>query len=753
MLNSVTLHIPSIPCYDNPVEISDLKKINIFYGLNGVGKTTFSQYFQSLKTPKDIYQQCSPNTLEEFEVLVFNGDFRETEFLQKNEGLSTIVTLSKPNVNTTNAIEEKKKELQGLEEDENNENCIKSLEKQCAAKNAELTALEDRTKNNVWKAKDKNFQTTASQTAFRNMVSGTGNSKELFLNRVKQTQVIEPFESLTLDESIQKVVKEYQELSSNQSPKKDDYALLSTLFDDIKTDEHFQLLKTPLLGSENSFLKETIQTFNHPDWLAEGLTNYLQATDSNQCPFCTQAIEEELKSKLLAHLDASYKETQTKIKTLEKRYQEYFDLVSTELTILKSYSFINKDKVTSLESLLEKNSGRLKTKIKEPSRSISLEDTDTLVNELNEQIKKESTQNKAFNEALKNKIEIQTKLKNQLWGLLKKEHEKTFHDYNTKQTELNQEKTLLENQKKECNTRIATLKTEIKNLEQQMEDLETAVNNINANLLNIGMTGFQLKHTAKGRYEIIRDGTDSNTPANYKTLSEGEKTIITFLYFLEKCKERSTKSKIVVIDDPISSLSFQAVFDVSRLIHQCFIKGKQLHTSYKQLFILTHHLVFYTELIRAKVNQKDNTAYYRITKSDNKTEFHLLEKDSIKNHYEALWEILKDYKQNIDSVTSKESLVIPNIMRQILETFTGVYYKNDKLENLKLPESTLYGLGRYLDTGSHHDRILQGIEPLDVTVFFTDFEEFFELNRHTEHYNCMMGITSDREKLEALLNN
>ena len=153
MLNSVTLHIPSIPCYDNPVEISDLKKINIFYGLNGVGKTTFSRYFQSLQNlnSDSPYQQCKPNTLNDFEVLVFNGDFRETEFLHKEiEGLNTIITLSKPNVDNTKAIEAKKNELQTLAENEHNENGLEFLSNKLDNKNSESLTLKTDTEEKVW---------------------------------------------------------------------------------------------------------------------------------------------------------------------------------------------------------------------------------------------------------------------------------------------------------------------------------------------------------------------------------------------------------------------------------------------------------------------------------------------------------------------------------------------------------------------------------------------------------------------------
>lgn len=57
----------------------------------------------------------------------------------------------------------------------------------------------------------------------------------------------------------------------------------------------------------------------------------------------------------------------------------------------------------------------------------------------------------------------------------------------------------------------------------------------------------------------------------FKTLSEGEKNFISFLYFYQLCLgtdniDRSSKKKIIVIDDPVSSLDSQALFIVTTLI-------------------------------------------------------------------------------------------------------------------------------------------------------------------------------------------
>lgn len=59
----------------------------------------------------------------------------------------------------------------------------------------------------------------------------------------------------------------------------------------------------------------------------------------------------------------------------------------------------------------------------------------------------------------------------------------------------------------------------------------------------------------------------------------------------ENCCETINK-KIVVIDDPISSLSHIWVFNVGQLIREEFFKSD----NYEQIFVLTHNLYFFYEL-------------------------------------------------------------------------------------------------------------------------------------------------------------
>ena len=75
------LSLKNVATYNEPgIEISDLKKINFFYGANGSGKTTISNFIH--EPDGSIFSECKL-TWEggiKLSTLVYNKDFRERNF-------------------------------------------------------------------------------------------------------------------------------------------------------------------------------------------------------------------------------------------------------------------------------------------------------------------------------------------------------------------------------------------------------------------------------------------------------------------------------------------------------------------------------------------------------------------------------------------------------------------------------------------------------------------------------------------------
>ena len=79
-------------------------------------------------------------------------------------------------------------------------------------------------------------------------------------------------------------------------------------------------------------------------------------------------------------------------------------------------------------------------------------------------------------------------------------------------------------------------------------------------------------------------------------LSEGERNLVAFAYFVTKLEDVHTKSTkpIIWIDDPISSLDSNHIFFIFSLIDQHVVAKEQ----WTQFFISTHNLDFLRYLKR-----------------------------------------------------------------------------------------------------------------------------------------------------------
>ncbi|MBF7049286.1 AAA family ATPase, partial [Campylobacter volucris] len=306
------------------------------------------------------------------------------------------------------------------------------------------------------------------------------------------------------------------------------------------------------------------------------------------------------------------------------------------------------------------------------------------------------------------------------------------------------DKQALDKENKTIKDDIQNIENTIKEKQRKVVNIQEAVDKINNYLKDLGILDFYIKaqDDEKQEYIIVREGDDK---PSFKTLSEGEKTLISFLYFLQLCQGKKEKNevildKIIVIDDPISSLSFNYVYDIAQLIKHTFFKN----TSYKQIFILTHNLYFYHEFFKIikKEDRENNVSSFRIFKNQNNYSCISALDNEILNDYQAYWQILKDYKQQ-----KVHKAIIPNTMRNILENFIGFVYAKKLIDIINeyfandIQHKAFY---RYINRESHSDieNILDAKE-IDINMFFQAFENFFKKLNHEEHYKKMMGKNND----------
>ena len=115
-------------------------------------------------------------------------------------------------------------------------------------------------------------------------------------------------------------------------------------------------------------------------------------------------------------------------------------------------------------------------------------------------------------------------------------------------------------------------------------------------------------------------------------------------------------------------------------------------------------------------------------------------KNSIQNEYQSLWQILKDAKEE-----KVNKIIIPNIMRNILEYYFGFVHRTDSLQNelTKLAKdennSDFRAFYRYINRGSHSDSVnITDMGDIDPDKYLKQLKSIFSATGDEKHYAKMM---------------
>ena len=151
-------------------------------------------------------------------------------------------------------------------------------------------------------------------------------------------------------------------------------------------------------------------------------------------------------------------------------------------------------------------------------------------------------------------------------------------------------------------------------------------------------------------------------------------------------------------------------------------------------------MFFFHELYRHFKNEPDNKSYefFRVVK-DESSKVSAMGFEDIKNDYQSYWSLLKDARDgNVSTV------ILPNIMRNILEHYYSFVHKSDhlrkELTKLENEDEAFKPFYRYINRGSHSDAInLTDMGVMDGTKFLDKFKDVFVRTGFVEHYNAMMA--------------
>jgi wobble nucleotide-excising tRNase len=714
--------IKNCATYKKEEKLESDKRFNFIYGLNGSGKTTISMFLQKKDMYEEKYKDCSIECtpkIEDYKFLIYNQQFVTENFydLPSQKG---IFSLSKENKEAKEEIDKANKETENLKTKKAKE------EEDKKGKNDALSDVYKTCLEEVWAEKEKN-----KNKEVYDFFEGYKNDKKKLLDKLIN---LEPDKKTLRD--IKDINTEIEYLSSHNS----DYIEIIRLKNfDMSGVEKNEIWQKQIVGSKNSSFSELLEKLGNSDWVKNG-KDYVNK-DSDKCPFCQQPIEgNHLQEELTNYFDETYSNDILTLSSILEKYKTY----SSEMTecelfnkeiILKEIKNEYQEKYHDLRKLIEENLTNINKKKLYPSIQVSLEETSSAFTSLNEVINRANTLIADFNKKVDNKKAEMEKLNQSFWNSFRCSCDGNISKYLKKKKSIELECKKIQNNIDDLDRKIIEQKKIITNQQKNVINVQESIDHINLNLVNLGIDGFQIEKAEGDLYEIRRK--ENKDEKVFRTLSEGEKTMISFLYFVELCKGKGSaneaeKKKIVVIDDPISSMSNQYIFNVSCLIKQEFL-GKS--SDYAQMFVLTHNLYFFTEIRKNVQNKEDDMKMFRIYKNEEGSHIKVMQKDEIQNDYQSYWSIIKDPKC--------PPIMMANCMRHIVEYFFGFVTKQPLkilFSEKKLDVNSYKAFYRYINRESHSDiENISDFKDFDYDEFKKCFQSLFIELGYEEHYKKMMN--------------
>ena len=722
MISKIVLN--GVASYKKEAVLDTDKKVNLLYGLNGTGKSTFSEFLYNRIGAR--FSQCRIEGIEENDtVLVYNQKFVQDTFYER-EGIHGIFTLSKGNADAQKVIDTKSDEVKKLIEQKR-----KIEEKMTKDEDKYIGEIEKYMKQ-VWKIKKKY---TKGDRALEFCLDGLKGNKDTLFKHIVSLEKPEG----ELDYSVDDLMKEAQQLKGEAQSRQP----LSKVLINVEDIEQSELLSKVIVGNKNSSVASLIEMLGNSDWVNTGIKYVHIDGEKGVCPFCQQkTITQNFLEQINAYFDESYNRDKFQIEQMISRYDEEIKKATDFFNAIKDDSFLEKNKVeieslsANLISVLEQNLNTLREKAKTPSIQVSLQSISKIIESINSIIKNANNEITLYNQRIADIKGSKSKIKDRFWKLMRQEYNSVIELYATNEKSYEQS---VKNARKELQTKTSEINTNTALIEENRKktvNIDEAVENIKNGLIDIGITDFTIEKYSEEEalYRLKREDSDEDV---FKTLSEGEKMVISFLYFIELCKgestaERGSNKKIVVIDDPISSLSHIYVFNIGRLIHEEFLMTKK----YDQLFILTHSLYFFYELTNINhEKRKETQKLFRICKNTESSYFEDMKYEDIQNDYQAYWHIIKDEKQ--------APALIANCMRNVMEYFFNFVEKQDFAQVFQRPELQeirYMAFNRYMNRESHSKgQNIFDIKEFDYDSFREAFKKVFETEGYIEHYNKMIG--------------
>lgn len=655
--------------YNKPVDIQEFGIKNLIYGWNYSGKTTLSRLFAQLeaKTVNPDLSGC------EFSFVTDNNTITEKNFTQCNISVRVF------NSDFIKA---------NLHFDGESFNPILLLGKESEEAQREINKLGARIKrsDSVQRKLNGEIETLTSRIAL---------AKTEAAKFIRQRLKIDPYTATHLGQDMQPVSRldsqllMEQELSNaielgltpdSKRPTSVDVLHASPAIEELHKEAIMVLAATPSFSNTLKHLEENPAIER---WVQSGL--HLHPT-SETCEFCGNVLPPDRLEALRTHFSkdlanhqekidgllervkaAEFKLTWPKAAELNPQFRDSYNLAISVLpTAINAFNQAVKKLANEVQCKVNDSRRPMNPSPLAPGLEVAITDAVAAVNTIIKQ-----------NNELASNF---TKAKADSLRKAKYHYVQQFID--------DQNAAGLEVKKERQATRCSRLKAynaqlqpEISRLQAEISQAQQGRERINERLASmLGSEAVQIKvvkdPAGQDRFQLFRkNGTTA------KNLSDGERTAIAFSYFLTKLQEITPadfKETIVYIDDPISSLDGNHIFQVTAAIRTLFFtqqdKNTPWQTTCKQLFVSTHNFEFFNLLREIKpVASKQGARLFlikRIAEKSSTLENMPVSLARYQSEYHFLFEVIHRYNQAPDKTAHDVLMLLPNAMRRFIELYT-----------------------------------------------------------------------------------
>ena len=727
------------PCFGNDESLSDLAAVNYVFGPNGSGKTTISQSLATVGADDSHVRWVTGRQT----VKVYNRDYVRNAFTNADGEERGVFLLGEDSGDTFAQIEELEKQC------EKTKKRIRTRQEHIRDEEASLAGRRNELAGKVWERR------SVIPEIIKHEMTGLNGSRakclELVLDKAREfpERGEEAFESLVskVEAAFSKTVSERDSITQAPAVSWDEDALKAAL-------------SAPIIGSSDVPLAEMIEQLGISDWVQQG-AGHLDGQEGSPvlCPFCQQVAPEDLSGQLASIFDDTYQRKRDEIEAFQRDTAE----VAGSLAAYKDKNLkalqdtVDSSEVdlvfAAVEVGIERISTSVEHKLLKPSDVVDVDSVAAYFSALKSVVETANGSIGDANAIVRNRKEQRPVILNAAWQEFVRGHlgdlvNAFFADEKKSKTKTDGLAIGIEKQE----GLLRDFEAELRGLRAQTTSSEATIQTINDLLAMSQFHSFKLEKARRTNdgYRIIRDGGEL---ADVNTLSEGERTFITFLYFFHSLSEvrqdGETETVSAVIDDPVSSLDGDIMFVVSALTRE-LIRGvrKGQRGRVSQVILLTHNTRFHNEVsYEHKGEESSKIKFYRIRKyspEPNRIE-DCGQKNPIRSAYQELWDEVATARKRPDSPMPW----LPNVLRRILESYF----------------STLGGQGNLYEIGqdlvstqrAHHDALIAWSHSGSHTIVDAEvysqpsssngqwlgaFERIFENmsnGAHWGHYEMMMG--------------